>query len=119
MKLHLERLPLSLAAQRDTLGRCLEAMNAALPITEVILFGSHARGEARPESDIDLCLVADGAGRQFDAARQWREAMWPLRPFLSFSLVPISPQRLAEKKQRGDHFFQTVLTEGIAIAARD
>ena len=97
MKLHLENLPASLATQRDTLRRCLEAMDAALPIQRVILFGSHARGEARPDSDIDLCLVAEGATRQFEAARQWRQAMWPLRPFLSFSLIPISPQRLAEK----------------------
>ena len=119
MTLHLDNLPSTLASQRDTLRRCLQAMDAALPLQQVILFGSHARGDARPDSDIDLCLVAEGATRQFDAARRWRQAMWPLRPFLSFSLLPISPQRLAEKKRRGDHFFHTVLTEGISLAAHD
>ena len=53
MKLHLENLPPSLAAQRETLAQCLEAMHAAHPLRQVILFGSHARGEARPDSDID------------------------------------------------------------------
>ena len=119
MKLLLENLPPSLAPQREVLRRCLEAMHAALPIQQVILFGSHARGDAGPDSDVDLCLVAEGATRQFDAARQWRTAMWPVRPFLSFDLIPISPSRLAEKQALGDFFFQTVLTEGVPIAAQD
>ena len=119
MKLLLENLPPSLAPQRETRRRCLEAMHAALPIQQVILFGSHARGDARPDSDVDLCLVAEGAARQFDAARRWRVAMSPLRPFVAFDLVPITPQRLGEKKQRGDFFFGTILREGVPLAAQD
>lgn len=119
MKLLLENLPPSLAGQRDTLRRCLAAMDAALPIEQVILFGSHARGDARADSDVDLCLVAEGAGRQFEAARRWRHALSPLRSFIAFDLVPISPQRLAEKKARGDSFFRTILQEGVPLAAQD
>ena len=119
MKLLLENLPPSLRDRRDVLARCLTAMDAALPIQEVILFGSHARGDARPDSDVDLCLVAEGAARQFDAARQWRTAMWPVRPYLAFDLIPISPARLAEKKARGDFFFQSILTEGVSLATQD
>jgi predicted nucleotidyltransferase len=26
-------------------------------VTKIILFGSHARGEGRPDSDIDLCVL--------------------------------------------------------------
>jgi predicted nucleotidyltransferase len=36
-------------------------MNEVLPLQAVYLFGSHARGAARPDSDVDLCLVAEGA----------------------------------------------------------
>ena len=64
VKLLLENLPPSLAPQRETLARCIEAMNRALPLSQVILFGSHARGDARPDSDADLCLVAEGAEQQ-------------------------------------------------------
>lgn len=119
VKLLLENLPPSLAAQRETLRRCLEAMHAALPLRQVILFGSHARGEARPDSDVDLCLVADGAERQLEAARQWRVAMRAVWPRPSFTLIPIAPKRLAEKRACDDHFFATVFEEGVSLATEN
>ena len=45
-------------------------------VRTVYLFGSHARGEARPDSDVDLCIVADGAEEQFQTATEFRRAMW-------------------------------------------
>lgn len=119
MKLLLENLPPSLAPQREVLRRCLLAMDAALPIQQIILFGSHARGDARPDSDVDLCLVAEGAERQLAAAEKWRRAMSPVWPRPSFTLIPISPARLEEKKAIGDFFFGTVLTEGVSLAAKN
>jgi predicted nucleotidyltransferase len=119
VKLHLENLPPSLAAQRETLARCLEAMNRALPLREVWLFGSHARGDARPDSDVDLCLVAEGAERQIKVAQSFREAMEAVPAKPPFTLIPIAPSRLAEKKAVGDHFFETILTEGLLLAAQD
>lgn len=119
MKLLLDNLPPSLAPQREVLRRCLEAMNAALPLRQVILFGSHARGEARPDSDVDLCLVADGAERQLDAARQFREAIWDVWPRPSLTLVPITPSRLREKNSIGDFFFGTVRKEGVLLASEN
>jgi hypothetical protein len=119
VKLLLENLPPSLAPQRETLARCLEAMNRALPLRQVILFGSHARGEARPDSDVDLCLVADGAERQLKAAQQFCRAIRFIRPKPSFTLVPITPERLAEKRSIQDYFFETVFNEGVRLASED
>lgn len=119
VKLHLENLPPSLVDQKETLARCLEAMHAAQPLRRVILFGSHARGEARPDSDVDLCVVADGAKMQYETATTWLRAVWNLRPKPSFTLIPITPARLLEKQAVGDYFFQTILTEGVLIAAEN
>ena len=115
----MENLPPSLHAQRATLARCLEAFDAVTPVHAVYLFGSHARGEARPDSDVDLCIVAEGAERQFETARRYREALWKVRPHLAFTLIPIAPARLAEKKACGDFFFATVLKEGRLLAAQN
>lgn len=119
MKLLLENWPDSLRAEQGSLIRCLEAMNQVLPLREVYLFGSHARGEARADSDVDLCLVADGAGEQIRAAQTCRRALSDIRPKPAFTLVPIAPARLQEKRAVGDHFFQTVLGEGILLAQED
>ena len=119
MKLLLDNLPPSLAAQRETLARCLEAMNQVLPLRAVYLFGSHARGDARPDSDVDLCLVADGAEQQLKAAQRFREAIWDLRGKPAFTLVPITPARLVEKKAIGDYFFKTILDEGVPLATEN
>jgi len=119
VKLHLDNLPPSLASHRDLFARCLEAMNRVLPFETVYLFGSHARGDAKPGSDVDLCLVAEGAERQLEAAQRFRRAIWDIRGKPSFTLVPIAPQRLEEKKAVGDFFFGTVLREGVPLATKN
>ena len=116
MKLHLENLPPSLQKDSGVLERCLIAMDHAVPLQQVLLFGSHARGDARADSDVDLCLVADGAGEQLKASRAFRNAIWDVRGCPAFTLLPITPQRLREKRECGDHFFQTVLNEGVVLA---
>lgn len=119
MKLLLDNLPAGLRDQRQTLAQCLEAMNRAMPLRTVFLFGSYARGEARPDSDVDLCIVADGAEKQLEAARRFREAMRDVWPCPALTLLPISPQRLAEKRASEDHFFSTVMKEGVILASEN
>jgi len=113
----LENLPPSLRDQRQTLALCLQAMDRAVPLQAVYLFGSHVRGQARPDSDVDLCLVAEGAERQLKTAQQFGAALQAVWPRPSFTLIPITPRRLQEKKAIGDFFFGTVLREGVLLAA--
>lgn len=88
-------------------------------VRAVYLFGSHARGEARPDSDVDLCIVADGAERQLATAADFRRQIREIRPKPSFTLLPITPERLQEKKACADHFFQTILQEGVLLATEN
>jgi predicted nucleotidyltransferase len=99
------------------MARCLEAMNNVTPLQAVYLFGSHACGRAGPDSDVDLCLVAEGAERQLKTAQAFGTALRAVWPRPSFTLIPITPQRLEEKKASGDFFFGTVIREGILLAA--
>lgn len=98
---------------------CLEAIERVSPFKAVYLFGSHARGEARPDSDVDLCIVADGTEKQLESAAKWRKAMRAVWPRPAFTLIPISPMRLLEKQAGGDHFFATVLKEGVLLATEN
>lgn len=119
VKLLLDNLPPSLRSQRESLAACLEAFNRVTPVKRVLMFGSHARGEATRDSDVDLCVVAEGAENQQATVRRYYDAIWKLRPVPSFTLIPIAPQRLQEKQRAGDHFFRTVLEEGIPLAQED
>jgi predicted nucleotidyltransferase len=119
VKMLLDNLPLGLQNQREPLARCLQAMGGVARVRAVYLFGSHARGEGRPDSDVDLCIVAEDAERQLETAARFREAIWDVWPRPAFTLVPITPARLAEKQSRRDHFFGTVLKEGVLLATQD
>lgn len=119
MKLLLENLPASLAGQRESIAACLRAMDNALPLKAAYLFGSHARGEARPDNDVDLCLVSEGAKSQLAASRRWNETLLDVWPRPPLTLIPITPGRLEEKKISKDHFFATVLKEGVPLATQD
>jgi predicted nucleotidyltransferase len=119
MRYHLERIPAALGKYGPSLQRCLEAFARVIDVREVVLFGSFARGDNAPSSDVDLCIVADGAERQLETARRLRGAIRDIRPKLAMTLIPITPERLEEKKKRGDHFFRTVLEEGVVLASKD
>lgn len=94
-------------------------MASVMPLRAVYLFGSHARGDAHRDSNVDLCVLADGAGQQIDAVRQLRDTLWTVWPRPPLTLLPITPERLAEKRRAGDHFFQTVFDEGVKLATED
>jgi predicted nucleotidyltransferase len=113
----LGNLPPALLPHADALRQCLEAFDRVMPVQAVYLFGSYARGDAGPDSDVDLCIVSEGAERQLEAAARLRRATRDIRPKPAFTLVPIAPSRLGEKRECGDHFFRTVLEEGIILAS--
>ncbi len=119
VKLLLDNLPASLKSLRETLARCIEAFDSVTPVKQVILFGSHARGDAGPDSDVDLCIIADGSNAQRKTAAAYRHSIWQFRPLPSLTLLPITPARFQEKREIGDHFFATVLKEGVPLAAQD
>ena len=49
---------------RGVIVRYKAALTAAgFPVFDVVLYGSYARREARPDSDIDLCLISEAFAR--------------------------------------------------------
>lgn len=107
------------ATERTALKCCLEAIGNTLAVKQIIMFGSRARGTSSSDSDVDLCVVADNVTSQYLAARNLRRAIGGIRGKPALSLVPISPQRLEEKRRTRDPFFQTLLQEGVSVAEED
>ena len=119
MKLLDNNIPQALRSPTSGLAECLRAFGRARPVERVVLFGSYARGQQRPDSDVDLCIVAEGAENQLAAAREFRRAIRDVRPKPALTLIPITPARFDEKMAAGDYFFKTIREEGICVAEKD
>lgn len=69
-------------------------LSEAAPHARVILFGSHARGDARPGSDLDLLVVEPGLKSRRDEFVRLREALGAMS--VPIDLVVVSSEH-AEK----------------------
>lgn len=67
--------PSGTSAERDVLRRCKNAVRQIAPDTELILYGSRARGDAAPDSDYDL-LVLVGAPPSDELERRISSAIY-------------------------------------------
>ena len=59
--------------------RAVEILSNEMKPRRIILFGSVARGEAGPDSDMDLLVVLDQVGSRFDEMRRASRLLVPLR----------------------------------------
>ena len=87
-------------------------------VVEVRLFGSLARGDARPGSDADLFVVVrDGAGpfldRLGDLAREFGGVG------VGCDVIAFTESETHALRGRGDAFRRAVLDEGVPLAARE
>jgi uncharacterized protein len=83
----------------------------------IIVFGSVARGEAGPDSDIDLIVVLDddtplemlGADSVYEARKNYRRAV---------DILPCRASVLNERARAKGSFADAVLREGVTVYER-
>jgi predicted nucleotidyltransferase len=99
-------MPMTNEALIDEAGRRLAA---AVPGAKVILFGSRARDEARPDSDLDLLVIEPGEvpKRRAETARLRRE----LRGLeVALDVIVVS----AKHAEEWGHFKGSMLNEALS-----
>ncbi len=82
----------------------------------VILFGSHARGQADDDSDVDLMFVAPSDLPRFKRSRALYRSLRPY-PF-PMDIVVYTPEEVERGKKSPLSFVSTVLREGKTIYVR-
>lgn len=76
---------------------------------KIILFGSYARGNPRPESDVDLLVVMDTSLKE---VKQSIEIHHQLNIMFGLDLLVYTPKHLQERFAMGDWFVRDILKKG-------
>ena len=83
---------------------------------KIILFGSHARGEAGPESDIDLLVVLPEVANKRQAAVAIRRAFTDLP--VPKDIVVTTPEEIARRRDFVGTVLRPALREGKVLYER-
>lgn len=105
--------------QRVRAGRAVATLASTIiawsekNVTDVILFGSTARGEAAAESDIDLLVLIEGA-EPWIVRQHLYDLIYPIIPALEvdISLIAIKRDLFTRMMEKGDPFALSVIREG-------
>ncbi len=82
----------------------------------IILFGSHARGEATEDSDVDLLVVLKDVASKRDKAIEIRGALFGLG--VAKDVLVVSPEELERKKDLVGTIVYPALHEGRLLYER-
>jgi uncharacterized protein len=78
----------------------------------VILFGSHAKGTAGRDSDVDLLVIMPFRGKP---AHKAAEVLMSVAPPFPVDVLVRTPQSVRQRIAMGDCFMQDVIDNGIVI----
>jgi len=98
---------------REVVQRIVEAFNPE----RIIMFGSYARGEPTPHSDVDLLIVMEAGERP--ARRSARVAHVLLDVPFPIDILVRTPAELQHRLRIGDYFIQEILEQGQMLYERD
>jgi predicted nucleotidyltransferase len=82
----------------------------------VILFGSYAYGQPRPESDVDLLVVLETDQRPRAKQLEIARALSP-HPF-GMDILVRTPEQLRKRVAMGDYFLREITTRGEVMYER-
>lgn len=83
---------------------------------KIILFGSHAWGTPRPDSDIDLFIVKDTTTSPLDRMREVEALLWGTG--VATDALVYTPEQVTRRSRMGDPFVREILNRGRLLYAR-
>ena len=98
----------------DLIDEAAQRIAAAAPGARVILFGSHARGEAGPDSDVDLLVVEPRVDDRFAEIVRLQRLLAPLR--LPADVIVVSEAHVEEWGEVASTMLHDALREGRVLA---
>lgn len=99
-----------LAPPMEKLPEAIDRLVEHFDSLRIVLFGSHARNEARPDSDVDLLVVVPHLGDKRETAIRMRAALRGLRA--AIDVVPTDPEEIARRGHLPGDVLRSALAEG-------
>ena len=79
---------------------------------KIILFGSYAYGNPRPESDVDLLVIIEAQLSESELASRICKS---IQYRFGLDLIVYTPQRLAQRLIWGDSFLKEIIQKGTVL----
>jgi uncharacterized protein len=100
----------------NTLATIGEVARSVLPGAHILLFGSHARGQAGPESDYDILIIIDhplDIRAKFALRTHIRKQL--LDHGIRCDVLIQSDEEIQHKKDLPGHVIRSTLREGVPL----
>lgn len=94
---------------QEAIDQVVEQIVEKFKPQKIILFGSYARGNPRPESDVDMLVVMETLLKE---AQQAIQICQQIEYRFGLDLIVHTPKYLTERVNMGDWFLRDVLKEG-------
>ncbi len=105
------------AVERQILGELKSVLQSSLGnrLRRAALFGSRARGDGGPQSDIDVAIVVDGLDRNLKREVFDLVAELELKHLRAISLLAFSTDQFDDLLERERRLAEDIVHEGIAL----
>lgn len=98
----------------DELDEIIEAITDKTQVSKIILFGSFAYGNPKPDSDIDLCVITNDNRRKIEILREIYTSIFDAVKH-SIDILVYKPDEFLDRANSVSTIEKTISNKGIVM----